>query len=169
MNPEPTSGYIFQINASGGGVPKKGMHDAQVRMLGIYGDRHAHMKIHGGPERALCLYSLERILELQSEGHPVFPGSLGENLTVAGLDWEQVLPNVCMRLGAQVLIQITRFTTPCNTITASFADGNSLRISHEKHPGWSRVYARVLQGGNIQVGDRVTMEKNLDYGERGVL
>ena len=37
---------------------------------------------HGGPERALCLFSLERILELQAEGHPIFPGAAGENITI---------------------------------------------------------------------------------------
>ena len=44
-------------------------------------------KVHGGPERAVSLFSLEVIRRLQDEGHPIYPGATGENLTVAGLDW----------------------------------------------------------------------------------
>ena len=52
---------------------------------GLEGDRHRNRKLHGGPDRALCLFSLERIEALQAEGHPIEPGTLGENLTLA--DW----------------------------------------------------------------------------------
>jgi len=153
----PTSAHIFQINTSQGGVPKHPQAEGQVTLLGLANDDHAHPNIHGGPERALCLYSLELITMLQAEGHPVYPGSLGENITVTGLDWAQVVPGARLRLGDQVLVEVTRYTTPCNTIVASFADRDTSRISHEKHPGWSRVYARVVQAGTIHVGDRVTL------------
>jgi len=147
--------YIFQINASkDGGVPKPARREAQVQPEGIVGSPVAHPEDHGGPERALCLYSLERILALQAEGHPVFPGSLGENITTANLDWERVVPGARLRLG-QVEIEITRYTTPCETIKESFAGGHYDRISQKRNEGWSRVYARVLQPGPIRVGDRV--------------
>lgn len=149
------AGHIFQINASRGGVPKRPQPQAEVDFLGIGGDGHAHPDIHGGPQAALCLFSLERILALQAEGHPIYPGSTGENLTLAGLDWDAILPGARLRLGAEVLIEITRFTTPCKTITASFKDGDSTRILHKKYPGWSRAYARILQPGTIHIGDRV--------------
>ena len=35
----------------------------------------------GDPGRAVCLFSMERILQLQKEGHPIDIGSTGENLT----------------------------------------------------------------------------------------
>ncbi len=57
--------HIIQINLSAGGVPKRAALRAQVTPLGLDGDLQAHPKVHGGPERALCLYSLERILGLQ--------------------------------------------------------------------------------------------------------
>lgn len=40
---------------------------------------------------------------------------------------------------------------------------NSQRISQKKHPGWSRVYARVLQVGTIKIGDSVTLKLPDDY------
>jgi MOSC domain-containing protein YiiM len=149
--------HIFSINRSDGCVPKLAVHSGQVGFLGLEGDRQKHIKVHGGPEQALCLYSLECILELQREGHPAFPGSLGENLTLAGLDWEEVVPGQQLRLGAQVLVEVTNFTTPCNEIISSFSDGDSRRIDQGRYPGWSRVYAKVLQPGEIKIGDPVSL------------
>ena len=144
--------HIFQLNISKGGVPKLPMREVQVNWLGVLGDLQRDTEHHGGPERALCLYALERILALQSEGHPVFPGALGENITTAGLEWDQVTPGRRLRLGDEVVIEITRYTTPCETIAASFHDGRFVRVSQKVHPGWSRVYARVLRPGRVQVG-----------------
>jgi MOSC domain-containing protein YiiM len=149
------SGRIVQINVSPGGVPKRPVPGARVLRSGIEGDAHRHAKLHGGPDRALCLFSLERLVALQAEGHPVEPGALGENLTVGGLDWAQVRPDDFYRLGDEVLVQITQFTSPCRTIRRAFLDGASARVSEARHPGWSRVYARVLVPGEIAAGDVV--------------
>jgi len=148
---------IFQINASQGGVPKLPVREAEVTELGLVGDVQKHTKVHGGPMRALCLYSLERILALQAEGHPIFPGSTGENLTLAGLDWDAVLPGARLRLGDTVEIEVTKYTEPCPKITGSFAGGDISRMAQDKHPGWSRVYTRVLTPGRIVTGDKVTL------------
>jgi MOSC domain-containing protein YiiM len=148
-------GKIFQLNISAGGVPKLPVQEGIVTELGLMGDEHRFPKIHGGPERALCLFSLEKILELQAEGHPIFPGSAGENVTVAGIDWQDVQPGMRMALGEEVEIEITSFTSPCNTIFGSFVDGNYQRISQKVHPGWSRVYSRVLRSGRIEVEQKV--------------
>jgi MOSC domain-containing protein YiiM len=149
--------HIFQINVSNGGVPKLAVRQTEVTSLGVVGDRQANTEVHGGPERAVSIFSLERILALQGEGHPIFPGSAGENLTISGLDWEQVSPGKRLRLGAHVLVELTKFTTPCNKIEASFKQEDYGRIAQSQHPGWSRLYARVLQAGEIMVGDPVEL------------
>src|SRR5215471_15695958 len=114
------TGLIVQINISTGGVPKHPVPRARVLRSGIEGDAHRDTEHHGGPDRALCLYSLEQIEALQAEGHPVEPGVLGENLTIAGFDWTRVEPEAFFRLGDEVLIQITRFTSPCVNVRAAF-------------------------------------------------
>ena len=149
------TGRIVQINISAGGVPKRPVPRARVLRSGLEGDAHRHADLHGGPDRALCLFSVEQIEALQAEGHPVEPGSLGENLTIAGLDWERVEPAAFFRLGEEVVVRITRFTNPCISIRASFLDGAYARVSHQRHPGWSRVYACVLVPGEIAAGDPV--------------
>jgi MOSC domain-containing protein YiiM len=110
---------------------------------------------HGGPERAVCLYSLERIRSLQTEGHPIDIGTAGENVTVEGIDWDQIVPGVTIRIGDQVLLEVASFTNPCKTIRASFIAGEFIRIAQKLHPGWSRVYARVIREGQIRFGDLV--------------
>jgi len=146
---------IFQLSTSPGGVPKLAVREAELNELGLVGDDHRFPNIHGGPERALCLFSLDRILELQAEGHPIFPGAVGDNVTISGLDWPQMVPGVRLSLGDEVLIEITKYTNPCNTIPEFFADGQYERISQRLHPGWSRVYARVLKPGRLCVGQVV--------------
>jgi MOSC domain-containing protein YiiM len=151
------NGRIFQLNRSDGGVPKLAVREASLTETGLVGDRHTNLRAHGGPERAVSLYALERILELQSEGHPIFPGSAGENVTVAGLDWERLVPGVRLKLGDEVIIQITSYIGPCKTIAASFEGGAFDRISQKTHPGHSRLYARVLQTGRLAVGQAVNI------------
>lgn len=151
------SGHIFQINVSEGGVPKLAIPGGEVTVTGLSGDRQRNRRHHGGPERALCLFSLERILALQGEGHPIYPGAIGENVTVAGLDWSLVVPGAQLRLGEAVEIAISSYTFPCSNIAPAFADGNMNRVSQKKHPGWSRLYARVLQPGRIAIGDPVSV------------
>jgi MOSC domain-containing protein YiiM len=150
-------GTIAQVNVSAGGVPKLPVPLAEVGPLGIVGDGHHNLVIHGGPERALCLYSLERIESLAAEGHPIAAGCAGENVTVRGLDWTLVVPGARLLLGRDVLVEITRYTPPCKTNQRWFTDGNFSRMNQKVHPGWSRTYARVLIAGTIQPGDRVEL------------
>jgi MOSC domain-containing protein YiiM len=151
------AGRIVQLNVSPGGVPKHPVPRARVTRLGLEGDAHRDAEHHGGPDRALCLFPLERIEALRAEGHPVTPGALGENLTVSGIDWEAVGPGARLRVGETVVIEVTRFTSPCVNIRPAFRDGEHARVSQKRHPGWSRVYARVVATGEIAPGDPVVL------------
>lgn len=155
---------IFQLNISPGGVPKLAVRDAEVTTLGLSGDDHLFPDIHGGPDRAICLFSLEHIMKFQAEGHPLFPGAAGENVTISGIDWQQVVPGAHLKLGEQVVIEITRYTTPCNSMEPWFLDGNYRRLSQKSNPGFSRVYARVLRTGRIAVGQDVQILDGLADG-----
>jgi MOSC domain-containing protein YiiM len=156
-SPSANLAQIFQINASDGGVPKLPLRSAEVTPLGLTTDRHNDTVHHGGPEKALCLYSLELIRALQKEGHPIFPGSTGENVTLVGLDWTLVVAGLRLRLGWDVEIEVTGFASPCQNIRESFTDHNFNRISWRTNPGWSRAYARILMPGRIVVGDPVSL------------
>jgi MOSC domain-containing protein YiiM len=149
------TGCVAAINVSNGGVPKRRVSGAPVSRFRLEGDAQDDKKQHGGPERAVCLYSLERIRSLQTEGHPIDIGTAGENVTIEGIDWDQVAPGTTIKIGDEVLLEVASFTNPCKTIRASFTEGEFIRIAQKIHPGWSRVYARVLREGQIRFGDPV--------------
>jgi len=154
-------GSVAAINISGGGVPKRRISGAQVSRSGLDNDTQDDKKHHGGPERAVCLYSLERIRSLQTEGHPIDIGTAGENVTVEGIDWDQIVPGVTLGIGDEVLLEIVSFTNPCKTIRASFIAGEFVRIAQKLHPGWSRVHARVLREGQVRFGDPVQVNPGI--------
>jgi MOSC domain-containing protein YiiM len=151
------TGRVHQLNCSRGGVPKLPVAEAELTPTGLVGDRQAKPFIHGGPERALSLYSLELIESLRAEGHPISPGSAGENVTVAGLDWSSLAPGARLRIGDEVVVEISAYANPCPTIRHSFKGGEFKRISQKLTPGVSRLYARVLHTGRIAIGQEVRL------------
>ncbi len=76
-------------------------------------------------------------------------------MTVEGVEWNLVVPGAQLRLGGEVILEVVSFTDPCKTIRGSFRDGKFIRIAQKLHPGWSRVYAKVLKEGQIHFGDSV--------------
>jgi len=160
----PAFPHVHQVSLSDGGVPKHAVPHAHVTVEGVAGDRQRNRKYHGGRERAVCLFSLEVIDALRAEGHAIRPGSAGENVTLAGLDWSCLRPGDRLTIGDRVRLEITSYTEPCRQNARWFKGGNYGRIAQEQHPGWSRLYARVLVEGSVREGDRVTADM-LNAGE----
>ena len=151
--------YLHQISISDGGVPKLPMPEGHVTVQGIVGDRQRNRDVHGGPDQAVCLFSLEVIEALQAEGHTIKPGASGENLTIAGLDWSQLKPGDRLRIGEQVRLEIKSYTSPCKYNAQWFVEGDFSRMSQKLHPGWSRLYGSVLTDGVVRPSDPVTVEE----------
>ena len=148
-------GTVIQLSVSQGGVPKLAVDSAEVTATGVVGDAQRDTRTHGGPERAVCIYSADLIAALRAEGHPIAPGAVGENVTVEGIEWEAVTPEARLEFEGGVVLEVASYTTPCSAIRGSFLQGQIARINQNERPGWSRVYARVLKPGRIRVGDRV--------------
>lgn len=152
------SGRVDRINVSDGGVPKHAVARARVTASGVEGDRQNDLKHHGGPERAVSLFSMEVIERLRTEGHPIAPGTAGENLTLSGVEWAALRPGARLRFDGGVVLEVASYAGPCATIRESFRDLEFRRIKQELHPGESRVYARVLAEGVIESGEGVRVE-----------
>ena len=146
-------GRIVQINIGNGGVPKLETDRCEVTADGLAGDRQAKPGIHGGIWKAVSLFSMEAIGRLASEGHSVVPGSLGENVTLCGIDWSILVPGANLRLGADVELVIASYATPCDSIRHGFSDGDLMHVHHKFRD--SRLYARVLSPGWIAIDDFV--------------
>ena len=152
-----TTGRIVRVNVSRGGVPKRPVPSARVTREGVDGDRQADRRYHGGRDRAVSLFALEVIERIAAEGHPIAPGTTGENLTLAGFDWEHVRPGAQLRFAGGVELEVTDFASPCPTIRDSFLGGDFERLSEKRHPGSSRLYCRVLREGDVRAGEGVTV------------
>lgn len=150
-------GRVASIQRSSGGVPKLAIPRVMVTVAGLDGDWQRDRRYHGGPDRAVCIYSAERIAALRAEGHPIVAGGTGENLTLSGLDWDRIGVGARLRIGATLELEITDDAAPCKTIRANFCEDAFTRISQKVHPGWSRWYARVVVEGEVAVGGEVTL------------
>jgi MOSC domain-containing protein YiiM len=150
---------VQQISVSDGGVPKLPVREVLITRDGVSGDRQRSLKIHGGPDRAVCLYSWELIKALQAEGHNIYPGASGENLTLSGLMWVELQPGDRLIIGEAVTLEIVSYTAPCEHNARWFLNRDYSRISQKRHPGWSRLYARVLSEGRVRVGDAVIVRR----------
>lgn len=155
----PAVGRIVSVNSSPGGVPKRPVEHATVDAGGVVGDGQRARQHHGRPSQALSMWSAEVIGRVAAEGHPLGPGSAGENLTLGDLDWAALRPGVRLEVGrdpaTSVLAELTWWAEPCRTIAGCFTDRRWSRIDHAHHPGTSRAYAAVLRGGTVRPGDPV--------------
>ena len=138
------AGRLESINASRGGVPKRSMFEALITEHGLDGDRQHDLRFHGGPDRAIVLFSLDVIRALQREGHTIAAGTTGENLTVSGIDWTTIVPGIELAIGEARLL-ITKYTSPCEDRSRSSRTTTHLPSSTPAGAG-SR---RVLRGGLV--------------------
>ena len=154
--PARTTGEVVRVNSSDGGVPKRAVPSARLDVGGVVGDRQVTRFHHGRPWQALCIWSAEVVDALAAEGHPIGYGAAGENLTLRGIPWDRVRAGVQLRLGS-ALAECTLFALPCKKNAAWFVNGEFNRMHHERGP-WSRIYARVLEPGEVRPGDVAILE-----------
>jgi MOSC domain-containing protein YiiM len=157
-------GTVVQINVSKGGIPKLPVGVATVTERGVVGDDWAHPRFHGGPKQALLLISTEDLDGLKALGYPVYPGALGENLTISGIDMRAVRFGDRFEAG-DVLLEITKLRQPCRTLDL-IRKGIQLEL-YDTTPGaanWGRggFYARVIEGGTIRPGDIIAKAEDPD-------
>lgn len=154
-----STGVVVAVNVSPGGVPKRPIVKTRIRHLGLDSDTHKlPPPAHGGPDKAVCLYAVEAIERVRADGHQAFPGAYGENLTLAGLDWEGLRNGDRLQLGeAGPLLELTHFAAPCQNQAQWFVDERIGRISARAYPEDARWYASVVEEGPVAPGDRAEL------------
>ncbi len=153
-----TPSRVLQVNVSAGGVPKLRVEGpVRVTRFGLEGDAHREQTIHGGPHRAVALLAIEAIRRVAAEGHPIAPGTAGENLTTEGMELATLPAGSRLAIGDELVLEIAAPDNPCSTIAGSFSDGRFARISILTNPTDSRMYARVLREGIVGAGDPITV------------
>jgi MOSC domain-containing protein YiiM len=139
---------VIAINISAGGVPKIPIDSARVTKNGIEGDGHAHVK-HIKPTRALSLIDEEIIETLRQEGYPVYPGALGENITVRNLSVQSLMPGVRLSFSGGVVIELSEIRKPC------FVLGPIHPALEKETVGRIGYMALVITEGIMKVGETI--------------
>jgi MOSC domain-containing protein YiiM len=141
-------GTLVQLNVSGGGMPKLPILVARVTAEGVAGDWQKNRKYHGGPNRAVCLFSVELYDRLRSLGIDLQPGAVGENFTTTGIDLQKLARGDRLRVG-QCVIELTDVRVPCRNLKQWDADLPELIVGYS---GW---VAKVVTDGIVRPGDVV--------------
>jgi len=151
--------HIFQINISEkGGKPKLPIVDGFVTTNGIQGDKQARPDKHGGVDKALSLFSLEKSLEIQKAGIAMFVGGMGENFSIAEMDWQTIEVGDKFLIGDELQIEITADSGPCKLIAQYYHENNNHDIDEATFNGWKRFYAKVIEEGYIRTGDGIVKQ-----------
>ena len=124
------------------GVAKRPVHAARVvRDHGIEGDGHA------GPwHRQVSLLSIESVRKMQAAGAKVSPGDFGENLTVEGLNLPSLPVGTRLKVGDEVLLEVTQIGKECHDRCAIYRQVGDCVMPREG------IFARVLAGGVVRPG-----------------
>lgn len=141
------------------GLPKPSVPSLEITHRGAVGDFNNYRagQMPDDLDQALLLLTEEVLHDLQSEGWPVQPGDLGENLTLAGVPERMLAPGVKLRIG-DVLLELTLACDPCTTLYGlpyvGPARGPEFLRRLQGRRGW---YAKVLQPGLVTPGSPVVL------------
>jgi MOSC domain-containing protein YiiM len=131
----------------------------QVRPLGIAGDEQADLRVHGGPGKAIYAYPSEHYAFWQtvraqagvtSWEEPLPPGSLGENLTLAGVVETDVFVGDVLRFPGCALA-VSQPRLPCFKFNAAMGFKHAAKLMTES--AWCGWYLAVREPGTIAAGD----------------
>jgi len=139
------------------GVAKRPVAEAQiVENSGILGDAHA-----GSWHRQISLLGLDSVRKMQAAGADVGPGDFGENIDVEGINLPSLPVGTMLRLGDQVLVEVTQIGKECHDHCAIYELVGDCVMPREG------IFVRVLKGGIIRPGDEIVVVKDDESGDTG--
>ena len=145
------TGRIRAISISGEkGIAKHNVPTAELQTdFGIVGDAHA-----GNGLRQVSLLDMASIEELRQQGADISPGDFAENLTVEGVDLSTLRVGCRLQIGGIVDLEVTQLGKRCHGRCRIFEKLGDCIMPRQG------VFARVVTGGRIQVGDTVELMKD---------
>ena len=124
------------------GTQKKNIEKVRlIENFGLEGDAHG-----GNWHRQVSLLSYEKVRAFEEKGISVEDGAFGENLLVEGFDFKTLPIGTRFRCG-EVLLDMTQIGKECHSHCEIYQAVGDCIMPREG------VFARVLHGGMIQIGD----------------
>jgi MOSC domain-containing protein YiiM len=126
----------------------------RLESTNLDGDEQADPRVHGGPDKAVCVYSADHLpfWRVALDRHDVGPGAFGENFSVTGLIEADVCVGDVFEVGTAV-VQVSQPRGPCRKLGRKWARLDLPKmVLAEGKTGW---YLRVLQPGDVEAGQEV--------------
>jgi len=117
---------------------------------GLVGDAHADCCTH----RQVSLLATESINKMRSLGFDVNPGDFAENLTTEGINLVSLPVSTRLSIGVQSILEITQIGKECHSGCAIFRQVGKCIMPKEG------VFARVIHGGPVRVGDPIRIRSD---------
>jgi MOSC domain-containing protein YiiM len=163
--PSAVSGRIVRLQRKpkegrARGIPKRPVNELVITADGVEGDfnRWRTEKAAGDPDQAVLLLDEVVLGELGTEGWPVAPGDLGENLLVTGLS-AALAPGARLRAG-EVELEISKRCDPCVVLYGlpyvGVERGPAFVRTLQGRRGW---FARVVRRGVLRVGMDIVSQR----------
>ncbi len=140
-------GRVVAVCLSTGGIPRLPVDSAQLTVNGFQDDGHRFDE-HYAKNRAVTLFNQEILEQFDADSAAFPPGSVGENITIAGIELSRLAVGVNLEIGKTV-VRLERPWKPCHAKNA--ANGYS-RVNSQEHFGF---FASVVTAGIVQPGDIV--------------
>jgi len=150
-----TRGRIKAISISKEkGTQKTNVPEARLQTnFGIVGDAHA-----GNWNRQVSLLSIECIDKMDKKGLNISPGDFAENITTERINLEALTIGSRLKLGPTVELEITKFGKTCHGHCQIYEQIGDCIMPRKG------VFAVVIHGGVIRVGDRIEVVEDGDKG-----
>lgn len=126
---------------------------------GFAGDEQVDRRVHGGPERAVCVFTIAGYRHWAAvyprRAADFVPGAFGENLCCAGIDEREACIGDRWQLG-EAILEISQPRNPCWKLSQhlELPDLSKRIVQTGYGAGW---LCRVIQPGHVQAGDRLSI------------
>ena len=131
---------------------KKGTRKTQVEEALLIQDYGLEGDAHAGPwHRQVSFLASESIQSAREKGLDVTFGDFAENIATSGIEWPKVPIGTRIQLGESALVEITQIGKECHNKCAIYYMAGDCIMPREG------IFARVLRGGKIRSGDKVSI------------
>lgn len=130
-----------------------------VARLGLEGDQVAETRVHGGPDKAVCVYSADHFPHWRAylDEPTLGPAAFGENFTISGLTEEAVCLGDRWRIGTTEF-EVSQPRQPCWKLARRWKTKDlTLRVQRTGYSGW---YLRVVTEGTVTPRDELIVTGN---------
>lgn len=135
------------------GIPKLAVDTLVFDAQGVASDYNHYRttRLARTDDHGVLLLARETLQSLQTEW-PILPGDLGENVLTEGLELVVGARLVC----GEALLELTEPCLPCSKLRVlPYVGRERLKGFLQTLTGRRGVYARVLRGGGVRVGDSI--------------